>query len=231
MLREKSRLATAVVTCNKAAEARLREVLGEPASAKVRLIHHGLDRSALPRRKEEGDYLLAAGRLEPKKGFDLLVRACAILKQRAVIAGEGSEREALEKLIAAESAPVELRGWVRHDELIALLAGAKAVVVPSVVDAEGDRDGIPNIVLEAMAVGVPVIATDAGGIAEAVKDGETGWLAAQATAKGLAAKVKEALSDPRRADIIARAGALIEKDFSLDRSIPDLEGILRTGDV
>ena len=237
MLAEKSRLARAVVTCNRAAETRLNEILGESLAGKVRLIHHGIDRSALPRRTESGDFLLAAGRLEPKKGFDRLVLACAQLKReglpvRAVIAGDGPGREELEQLIARESAPVELRGWMRHDELMALLAGAKAVVVPSVVDASGDRDGIPNIVLEAMAVGVPVVATDAGGIAVVVRDGVTGYLAPAATPEALAAKLREALSDDaHRTGIIERAGALIEEEFSLDRTVSALEDLLRTRDV
>ncbi len=78
----------------------------------------------------------------------MLVRAAGILARegasvRCVIVGDGPERARLESLVARERAPVELRPWMRHDELMALLSRAAAVVVPSVEDRSGDRDGIP----------------------------------------------------------------------------------------
>jgi glycosyltransferase involved in cell wall biosynthesis len=101
-----------------------------------------------------------------------------------------------------------------------------------VVDPSGDRDGIPNVVLEAMAIGVPVVATDAGGIAEVVRDGETGFLAEGGSVESLAAKLREALAmDAGNADITGRARALIDREFSLDRTVSTLEGILRSGDA
>ena len=250
MLDGKTRLARVVVTCNRAAQARLAEIVGERLAGKVTLLHHGLSLDALPTRAASEGFLLAAGRFEPKKGFDVLIRACGLLAReekgtgtfsprgekepvpKCVIVGEGPERGRLERLITGEKAPVELRPWMRHDELMSLLARAEALVVPSVVDPSGDRDGIPNVVLEAMAVGVPVVATDAGGIAEVVRDGETGWLAESGSVESLAAKIREVLSpDPRRTDIIRRARALIEQEFSLDRTVSALDRLLRSGDV
>ncbi len=234
MLREKAALADAVVTCNRAAADRLREVAGPCRAPKVTLIHHGIDRATLPRRAQSKGFLLAAGRLERKKGFDLFIRAYAELAKdapalRGVIVGEGPERVRLEQLIAETAAPVELRGWMRHDALMDLLARAEIVVVPSVVDRAGDRDGIPNIVLEAMAVGVPVIASDAGSIAEVVKDGETGRLVPSGDALALASAARETLANPARAnDITARARALIDREFALESTLSALERILRT---
>ncbi len=256
MLKAKAALARAVVVCNRAAETRLRDVLGERLARKVTLVHHGIAPEALPARAAPEDYILAAGRFEPKKGLDVLVRACGILARedtallrkpdvagqspathqnmrgvRCIIVGDGPERARLESLVARERAPVELRGWMRHDELMSLMSRAAAVAVPSVEDRFGDRDGIPNLVLEAMAVGVPVVATDAGGVGEVVKDGETGRLAPAGDAGALAAKLRQALSaDARNADITARANALIREQFALSKTVAALERLLRTPD-
>ena len=241
MLGEKTRLASAVVACNRSAQAKLGEIVGERLGRKIALVHHGIERETLPARAASEGFVLAAGRFERKKGFDALVKACGVLGRqeclphrkpvRAIIVGDGPERERLASLIAREKAPVELRGWMRHDELLSLLSRAGAVAAPSVVDPSGDRDGIPNIVLEAMAIGVPVVATDVGGIAEVVTDGETGFLAESGSVESLAAKLREALSGGGNADITGRARALIDREFSLDRTVSTLEGILRSGDV
>lgn len=238
MLKAKAELARAVITCNRAAEARLGEILGERLARKVTLVHHGIEPETLPARASAENFILAAGRFEPKKGFDVLVRACGILARedkapvpRCLIVGDGPERARLESLIARERAPVELRAWMRHDELMSLMARAAAVVVPSVEDRFGDRDGIPNIVLEAMAVGVPVAATDAGSIGEVVRDGETGRLAPAGDAAALARKLRETLAfGSGNADITARANALIGERFALSKTVAALEQLLRTPD-
>jgi glycosyltransferase involved in cell wall biosynthesis len=236
MLREKAARAAFAVVCNRAAADRLREAVGARLAGRVALIHHGLDRAALPRRAAGEGFLLAAGRLERKKGFDRFILACAELARenpaiRGVIAGDGPERERLEKLIAETSAPVEIRGWMRHDALMDLLSRAEAVVVPSIMDPAGDRDGIPNVVLEAMAIGVPVIASDAGSLAEVVINGETGWLVPSGDAAALATAAREALADPTRADkITARASVLIDREFALETTLSELEQQLRRRD-
>ena len=234
MLKDKAELADAIVCCNRAAAGRLGEVIGERLARKITLVHHGIERETLPpRASAPGDFILAAGRFEPKKGFDVLIRACASLKQkgrpvRCVIVGEGAQQEMLAGRIKREGAPVELRGWMRHDELMSLVAKARAVIIPSVVASTGDRDGIPNIALEAMAIGVPVIATDLGGIGEVIRNGETGWLVEPGKPEALAAAIGEVLAKGAvLTDITQRANELIRRDFSLSDTVSTLERLLR----
>ena len=124
--------------------------------------------------------MLAVGRLVAKKGFDVLVEAAARVERpfRLRIVGEGPEREALERRISSAGlgGRIELCGPRTHAELPGEYASADLVVVPSVVDPTGDRDGLPNVVLEAMACARPVVASDVAAIATAVTPGETGLL-------------------------------------------------------
>ncbi|HUU42146.1 MAG TPA: glycosyltransferase, partial [Planctomycetota bacterium] len=105
MLREKTRLARRVVVCSAAAAGYLETVVGDRLARKVTLVHHGLDPDTLPERSPTpGDVVLAAGRFEPKKGFDVLIRACGILagrgrKVRCVIIGDGPLRRKLARLV------------------------------------------------------------------------------------------------------------------------------------
>jgi glycosyltransferase involved in cell wall biosynthesis len=174
--------AACVIACNDDVAADLRG-----AGARPTLVPHGVDLdrfrpSPAPARRELA--LLAVGRLVPKKGFDVLVAAAARLTFpfRLRIVGDGPERE---RLVGLDER-VELAGPVTHDELPALYAAADVVVVPSVEDADGDRDGLPNVVLEAMASCRPVVASDVGAIASAgagllVPPGDPGALAAALT--------------------------------------------------
>jgi glycosyltransferase involved in cell wall biosynthesis len=115
-----------------------------------------------------------------KKGFHFLIAALAGLKIpfTLTIAGDGPERERLRQLVLLNNLEnrVVFCGVVTHSELPRMYAEADVVVVPSVQDRSGDRDGLPNVVLEAMASGRAVVATDAGAIASAIVDSENGLL-------------------------------------------------------
>lgn len=216
VLRGRARRAAAVVTCNTDALETLRG-FGIAAA----LVPHGVDlsrfqatgcRVSLPLR------LLAVGRLVPKKGFDVLLRALALVVTpwTLTIAGDGPERPRLEALAAAHrlSDRITWAGATTHDELPRLYHDAHVVVVPSVVDDSGDRDGLPNVVLEAMASGRFVIGSRAGAIDAAVRDGETGWLVRAGDAGGLATRLEAVAADPDRIARLAAAGrALVEQEY------------------
>lgn len=169
-LRERAGRAAVVVTCNGDASTTLRELRIEH-----RLVPHGVDTTRFaPRSNPDPDdaiHLVAVGRLVEKKGFAHLLEAMADIDPRVhlTIHGEGPERRALEAQVARLGLDdrVELPGRVTHAELPDLYRRAHIAVVPSVVDRNGDRDGLPNVVLEAMASGLPIVASDVAAIASA----------------------------------------------------------------
>jgi glycosyltransferase involved in cell wall biosynthesis len=170
--------------------------------------------------------VLAAGRLVDKKGFDVLIEACALLRDRGIpftcrIVGEGPRRRALARAVQRRGLEpvVALQAWASTDEVIRLLAKARAFVAPSRIGRSGDRDGIPNVVLEAMAAGRPVVSTAVSGIPEAVVDGVTGLLVAPGDATALADALEKVLTDAALARSLGAAGfhRAIE-EFDLERS-------------
>jgi len=153
----------------------------------------------------EPGYLLFVGRLRLRKGVEVLLHALAALRARGIaatlaIAGDGEHRAAVERAVAALElgGAVELLGRCDAARIARLLAGARALVVPSIYE------GMPLVVLEAMAAGVPVVASSVSGIPEVVVDGETGWLVTPEDPAALAAALAVALEDPAEA---ARRGA------------------------
>jgi glycosyltransferase involved in cell wall biosynthesis len=184
--------------------------------------------------RDDPPLLLAVGRLVEKKGFDDLVRACAILHDRGrqfrcAIVGKGPAagelREQIVRLGLADR--VRLAGPLPREELLGLYPRAAVVAAPCVIGADGNRDGLPTVVLEAMALGVPVVATDVTGIPEAVRDGETGWLVPQRQPEALASALERVLDDRPGAQRLAGAARdLIAAEFDLHRNVSALRGLL-----
>ena len=213
----RGREAACVVACNADVAEDLRACGLTPTIAP-----HGVDLSRFsvrPCPDGRALRLLAVGRLVPKKGFDVLLRAAARVRvdARWTIVGEGPERRALESLARdlGVQARVTFAGALPHGSLPDAYAAADAVVVPSVVAADGDRDGLPNVLLEAMASGRPVVASDVSAIATAIEHGQTGLLAPAGDAVALAGLV-ESLTDPHlRRELGRRARERVEKNFDL----------------
>src|SRR5262245_48953048 len=162
--------------------------------------------------------LFAAGRLVRKKGFEYLIDALRALDARVqlVIAGAGDLEGELRARARSSGVAERVRflGDLRQDAVAAWFAAADIAVAPSVRDASGNVDGLPNTVLEALASGTPVVATPAGGIASAIDDGRTGVLVAERDPSALAAAIDALLVNPaRRAAIGAAARATVEARF------------------
>jgi glycosyltransferase involved in cell wall biosynthesis len=230
-LADRARDAACVVACNPDVAGDLRR-----AGAPVHLIPHGVDLDRFrPTPAPNGEVLslLAVGRLVPKKGFPVLVEAASRLLAPFClrIVGDGPGRAALERRVADAglSDRVTLVGPRTHDDLPAEYAAADVVVVPSVTDATGDRDGLPNVVLEAMSSGRPVIASDVGAVGSAVVDGRTGVLVPPGDAGALTGAIEFLADQPRwRARLGREARARAERDFELHSCTTRLRHFLET---
>lgn len=215
LLPEKLAEARFVVTCTQYNARHLRSVADGP-DVDIVCIHHGLDltryepNGAVPRRRP---LILAVGQLKEKKGLAYLVDACAILRDRGYdftcrIVGEGRDRSALESRIRDRGLTdvVELTGALDHPEVVAQYRAATVFTLPCVTGADGDRDGIPNVILEAMAMERPVVSTRHSGIPEAVADGVTGLLVQPGDAGALADALGRLLDDERLGRDMGRRG-------------------------
>lgn len=205
-MREKLLNASVVVTCTRANLEHLRNTYSE-ATGKTHLVYHGLLRDEVERffntafgclPFREGATLLFVGRLIPKKGVDVLLRALKRLrgKVRCIIVGDGPLKSNLQSLATqlGVSDCITFIGGVRHEEVAKYYARASALVVPSVIAKDGDRDGLPNVILESAASLLPIIASDISGIPEFVEDGETGLLFKAGDCDSLACAIERLLS-------------------------------------
>lgn len=168
--------------------------------------------------------VLCVARLIEKKGIDTLVDAAALLRTdhpdlRVEIVGSGPLRDELTARIAAHGLDeqVVLRGALRSDEVAASYAAAAMLVMPCRIAADGDRDGLPTVILEAMARGLPVVSTDTVGIGEVVRDHDTGLLIAPDDPAALAGAIARLRTDP---ELGARLGAAGRR-LVLDRHAPE----------
>ena len=224
-LGQRARSAAVVICCNADAAAEVAATGRQPT-----LVRHGVDLTRFPVVPEPSDEvvtLLAVGRLVEKKGFTVLLEALALIEAaratrrpyRLLIVGDGLWRGRLEALISRHGLAdrVQLLGRETHKTLPALYAGSHVVVVPSVVDGTGDRDGLPNVVLEAMSSARPVVASDVAAISTAVRDGVTGLLVPPGDAGALATALVELVEDATRRALFGRNGReVVQSEFALD---------------
>jgi glycosyltransferase involved in cell wall biosynthesis len=157
--------------------------------------------------------LLALGRLVNYKGFDHLLTACHLLQGAGLdftltLAGDGPLRASLERQSRrlGLAGRVEFPGFVSHDRVPELFRHSDLFVMPSVVNQWGGSDGLPTVILEALAMGLPVVATRVAGIGEVIRHGLTGWLVPPGDAKALAGAVLEITADRGRALAVALKG-------------------------
>jgi colanic acid/amylovoran biosynthesis glycosyltransferase len=176
-----------------------------------------------------------ACRLISKKGLATSLRAFAIFQRKfprasLTIAGEGPLRDDLQALAGSLGIAERLffTGFVAQTKLRALYAEAHLFLHPSETSADGDREGVPNSMLEAMAAGVPPLATRHGGIPEAVEHGVSGLLVAEGDAEGLAAEMASLAESPERYAALSAASAeRVRSQFDLQTQTPVLEDIYR----
>ena len=201
-------------------------------------LYHGIDAERFRPHSEPPKttppLLLSIGRLREKKGFPTLISGCAQLKQaglavRCQIVGYGPERERLQQQIDESGlrGQVELLGKLTQDQVIKLYRQASAFVLPCQVGKDGDRDGIPNVLLEAMAMQLPVISTTVSGIPEVLQHERNGLLVPPQNPASLAAAVQRVLSDGRLAQRLGRtARQTVLRQFDNDINLQKLQSLL-----
>lgn len=219
LLARKLRDAEFACTCTGANFDHLRGV--EP-SARIHLVYHGLNSefgellaAAPPRSLPERTRVVSVGRYVSKKGFDVLLDAVADVRDRGhdldvVLIGESGDQDALirARIDALDLADVvEMRGPASQAELLAEYRRSSLFALACRIDDDGDRDGIPNVLVEAMAAGLPVVSTAVSGIPELIRSGDNGLLVVPESPHALADAILRIAKDDAFAARLACAGA------------------------
>ncbi len=203
---------------------------GFPES-KLVLLPIGVEIAAQPPARHSGTGLLFIGRFVEMKGVPVLVEAVRLLRARGVmdrvtLIGDGPDRAQVEAaLVGVEG--VELRGWQTPSQVQDALAGAVALCLPSVVARSGETEGLPSVAMEAMGVGVPVIASTDASVEGLVVDGVNGMMFPSRDAAALADAMASMLADPARAAAMGEAArALVAAEFNAKVQSRRLEALL-----
>ena len=176
--------------------------------------------------KDRGYLLGYFGRLSQEKGVLELARALSVVlkdgKNRAIIVGGGELYEEVESILIETGikGQVEIVSWVALDEMPAYLNDTRLAVVPSYME------GVPNIVLEAMACGTPVLATAVGGIPDVIIDGETGFIMEDKSPECIARNVSRVLSHQAIEEITSKARAIIDDKYTYEVVVENYRKIL-----
>lgn len=237
--REKLADAAWAVTCTDVGREHLADLAPEPE--RVALLYHGLDVSDFPEppsrpprdgSKTGGDgdpvVLVSVGRAVEKKGYDVLLDALSALPEsldwRLVHIGGGALKAELAEHAdrLGLSARIAWRGSQPRDQVLAALAEGDLFVLPSRIARDGDRDGLPNVLMEAQAMGLPVLSTAVSAIPELIRDGETGRLVPPGDRDALTKALGELITQPSLRASLAEAGrarvlSAFGHDANLDR--------------
>lgn len=238
LLERKMRAAEFVVTCTHANRLHLEAIA--PGVA-VHVVYHGLNADFAPLAAQcdhhhgpERFRVVSVGRLVEKKGFDILVDAIEQLVDRGVelevaIAGEdGDHGDAIRRRITEKGLDdvITLVGPLSQQELFEEYRRSSVFALACRITDDGDRDGIPNVLMEAMATGLPVISTDVSGIPELVVDGENGLLVEPESPAALADAIARVAKDPALAASLGSAGrATIAAGFDGEKLARRMAGL------
>jgi glycosyltransferase involved in cell wall biosynthesis len=236
-LAQKMRDADAVVTVSDFNLAHLRDTYGPDATGVTR-IYNGLDLDELEWRAPAARTgataeILAVGRLIEKKGFHILIEALVTLAERGLrprcrIIGQGEEEANLRAQIAGAglSGTVTLEGPRPQPEVFAAMRRAAVLACPCVVGRDGNRDGLPTVLIEAMALGTPCLGTDVTGIPEILRPEETGLIVREGDPVALADALARLLGDAALRRRLSESGrALVEREFDIRRNAAALRAV------
>ena len=179
---------------------------------------------SIPDETASGEGVLYVGRLAPKKGLEYLLEAMTDVDAHLMIVGDGSERDRLERRAAELDIDVTFVGEVAPEAVDSYYRDAGVFALPSL-----EGEGMPNVVLEAMSWGLPVVATDSGGLPTMIEDGENGFLVPMRDSEAIAERIGELLIDASQREVMRKASQEYTQDHhSWDWMISELEDIYRT---
>lgn len=215
-----------------------------PAGKQVECVYHGIDLSLFsmngkPPATKPPYSIMTVARFVPKKGLDTVLKALAILKGRGIdfaytLIGDGTEADSIKALIHELNLEsfVTLVGTIPHEQVLSIYRESDLFVLGCREAQDGDRDGIPNVIAESMAMGVPVAATTVSGIPELVQDGATGLLAPPDNPEALANNIERLLTDTAfRTTSIPSARKRVENVFDNRRLIKRLARVYESGGI
>ncbi|GED30794.1 glycosyltransferase [Brevibacillus centrosporus] len=211
--------------------------LGCPAK-KITMIRSGIDLRKFPMQApravaNEEFRLLSVGRLTEKKGMDTLVKAFASVRKKhprakLIIVGEGEEKRKLRRLIKKYKLgkQVVLKGALPHQEVQHELAKCHLFIIACKTARNGDQEGIPNVLMEAMATGRPVVSTYHSGIPELIEHKVTGYLVPERSPSKLGRMINQVL-DARAewGEVVARAREKVERNHNIEKQRAKLEDL------
>ncbi len=213
-LYDKLKDAEYIFTCTKGNKKYLGEKFGEEILGKTTAIYHGVNTRMFVcngRQVSPEVDILSIGRLVRTKGLEYLINACALLTSKGlaikcVIVGQGPERENLEELISGLdlTGVVEIKDTVPHSKVSELYLSSRLLVLP-VLSVDGYPQGIPNVIAEAMAMGLPVVASDVPDIPELITDGKDGVLVVDKDPAALAVAIEKLLLDEKMRQRLSKA--------------------------
>jgi glycosyltransferase involved in cell wall biosynthesis len=237
-LARKVRDAAFVLTCTAEGQRHLARL--SSGRTPVRLVYHGVDVERDTRRHRDGrPVVLSVGRLVEKKGHETLLRAAAIVRDhgrafRLRIAGEGVEWARLQRLVhqLGLGEHVAFLGPLDENEVEREYVNADIFALACRELANGDRDGVPNVILEAMAHGLAIVSTSNGGVSEAVTDLESALLAEQGDIDGFADRLERLIVDvPLRTRLGERARERARARFDRAANLPHVLAALAEAGV
>ncbi len=233
-----------LTTCTAANVTHLKGLAGDHAG-KIELLYHGIDFDRFPQslrqpgRRDGADQsspvqLLSVGRAVEKKGYDVLLDALnrlpSDLAWRLTHIGGGELRQALQdqaKRLGIDDRIV-WQGARTQDEVLAAYRASDLFVLASRIAGNGDRDGLPNVLMEAQSQGLACISTDVSGVPELIRGGETGSLVKAGEPQALADALEALIRNPARRDRLGLAGAArVRQAFDHERAIDRLADRLR----
>jgi glycosyltransferase involved in cell wall biosynthesis len=186
--------------------------------AKTRVIPNGIHLP--PPERAEGSKVIYIGRLVPRKGVaDLITAMKQVPQAELLVVGDGSDRTRLEVL--AEGSPIAFVGRVPHDAMANYLRQARVLVLPSYLG-----DGLPNVIMEAMSYGVPVVATNTAGIPDIVSHGETGYLYEPGDIRQMIIYISRLLADDELHRKFGEQSLQAVQSYSWDIVAPQIEQLL-----